>query len=499
MDILSNVMLGLEVALSPAGLLYCFIGVLLGTLIGVIPGVGPLTAISMLIPMTYHMDAASALIMLAGIWYGTAYGGAITAILLNIPGTTFHAVTCLDGYPMAQKGRGGVALFLAAIGSFAGGTIGIILMMLFAPLIAQYALKFGPSEYFALMLLGLVAASVITDGSAVKGLAMVVFGILVGTVGTDIYSGVQRFTFGSLDLTDGVGLVALAMGLFGVTEVIMSVGKIRGASVEKGSLRLRAMLPSRAEMRRIVPTIFRGAGIGSFFGTLPGTGPAIAAFIAYAVEKRSSKTPEDFGTGTAQGIVAPESANNAADQTAFIPTFALGVPGSATMALMLSVLIVHGVTPGPAFMGDHPQLFWGLVMSFWVGNLFLLILNIPLISVWVRFLSMPYNLLFPAVLTFVCVGAYSVSNSSFDIWLVVTFAAIGYFMRLTGLPAAPLLLGFVLGPLMEEHFRRAMLISGGDFRTFIDRPISGTVTAITAILLLWNIFSSIRGRVQARS
>jgi TctA family transporter len=499
MDILANIALGLEVALTPTSLLYCFIGVLVGTFIGVLPGVGPLAAISMLIPITYHIDPASALIMLAGIWYGTAYGGATTSILLNIPGTTANAVTCLDGYPMAQQGRGGVALLLAALASFFGGTFGIILMMLFAPVIAQYALSFGPAEYFSLMLLGLVAASVVTDGSAIKGIAMVVFGIAVGTIGTDIYSGIPRFTFGTLELMEGVGLVALAMGLFGVTEVMFSVGITRSSAVNRDSVRFKAMRLTRDEAKGVAGAAVRGSGIGAFFGTLPGTGPAISAFMAYALEKRISRTPERFGHGAPEGVVSPEAANNSADQTAFIPTLALGVPGSATMALMLSVLMIHGISPGPALMTDHPNIFWGLIMSFWIGNLMLLVLNIPLIGVWVRLLLMPYKLLYPAVLVFICIGTFSVHNTAFDIWLVVFFGVMGFVMRVLAFPAAPLLLGFVLGPLMEEHFRRAMLISGGDFLTFVQRPISGVVVGLTAILLIWTVYTFFRAKARDRS
>lgn len=494
MDMLANIALGLEVALAPTALIYCFVGVLVGTFIGVLPGVGPLAAISMLIPVTYHIAPSSALIMLAGIWYGSAYGGSTTSILLNIPGGTSSAVTCLDGYPMARKGRGGLALLLAAVSSFVGGTVGIILMMLFAPVIASYALSFGPAEYFTIMVLGLVAASVVGDGSALKGIAMVVFGIAIGTVGTDIYTGLPRFTFGQLELMEGIDLVALAMGIFGVTEIMSSVGKVHSSTIDRESVRMKALKLSRDEVRGVVGATARGTGIGSFFGTLPGTGPTIAAFMSYAVEKRVSRTPERFGHGAPEGVVAPEAANNAADQTAFIPTLALGVPGSATMALMLSVLMIHGIAPGPGMMSEHPNVFWGLVMSFWVGNVLLLVLNIPMIGVWVRLLLIPYKILFPAVLVFICVGCYSVSSSAFEVWLVIGFGLLGYAMRILGLPGAPLLLGFVLGPLMEEHFRRAMLISGGDFTTFLSRPISAVVVLVTAALLIWSVASALRRR-----
>lgn len=479
-----NILLGLETAFSMYNLFYCFLGVFLGTLLGVIPGIGVLAAISMLFPMTFHLEPTAALIMLAGIWYGTSYGGNTASILLNVPGSPSNAVTCLDGYPMTLQGRGGIALLMTTVASFCGGSIGIILLMSFAPTISAYALNFSSAEYFSLMLLGLVAASNISGGSVIKGLIMVTFGILFGTVGSDIYTGTRRFDFGILDLADGINLVALAMGLFGVAEVISSIGKVDGSRVDRSSLKLSAMKPTRDDVKRSWMPMVRGSSIGSFFGTLPGTGPSIAAFMAYAVERRVAKQPERFGKGAIEGIMAPESANNAADQTSFIPTLALGIPGSATMALMLGALMIHGIAPGPQLMTDQPSLFWGLVMSFWIGNVLLVILNVPLIGLWVRLLMVPYKLLFPAVLMFICIGTYSVNNSAFDVLLVVLFGAIGYGMRVLGFPAAPMLLGFVLGPMMEEHFRRAMLLSRGDFSTFIDRPISATVLAFTVFVLL---------------
>ncbi|WP_273688536.1 tripartite tricarboxylate transporter permease [Ketogulonicigenium vulgare] len=498
MDMLSNIALGLDTALTWQNLLYCFIGVFLGTLVGVIPGIGHLAAMSMLFPLTFYLDPTTALIMLAGIWYGSSYGGNTASILLNIPGSPANAVTCLDGYPMARQGRGGVALFMTTIASFIGGSIGIILLMMFAPVIASYALQFGSAEYFALMVLGLVAASTISDGSAVKGLAMVTLGIMFGCVGSDIYTGMPRFDFGQLELTDAINLVALAMGIFGVAEIIASVRRIKKGDIDPESVKLRAMKPTREDLKRSWGAMGRGSAIGSFFGTLPGTGPSVAAFMAYAVEKKSSKNPEEFGKGRIEGIMAPESANNAADQTSFIPTLSLGIPGSPTMALMLGALMIHGISPGPSLVAEQPSLFWGLIMSFWIGNLMLLVLNIPLIGVWVRMLMIPYHLLYPAVLMFICIGVYTVSNSAFDVWLVLFFGALGYVMRIFDWPGAPLLLGFVLGPLMEEHFRRAMLMSRGNFGTFIDRPISATVLAITAILLLWTMYSALSGRRKKR-
>lgn len=499
MDIFTSIALGLDTALSWNNLFYCFLGVFLGTLVGVIPGIGVLSAISMLFPITFYLEPTTALIMLAGIWYGTSYGGNTASILLNIPGTPANAVTCLDGYPMARQGRGGVALLMTTVASFVGGSIGIVLLMLFAPTIGRYALSFGSAEYFSLMVLGLVAASTISEGSAAKGLAMVILGIMFGTVGTDIYTATPRFSFGVLELTDAISLIALAMGIFGVAEVIASVRNVHAGDIDRESVRFRAMKPTKDDVRRSWAPMLRGSSIGAFFGTLPGTGPSVAAFMAYAMEKRVAKEPKRFGKGAIEGIMAPESANNSADQTSFIPTLSLGIPGSPTMALMLGALMIHGIAPGPALVTEQPALFWGLIMSFWIGNLLLVILNVPLIGIWVRLLMIPYHLLFPAVLMFICIGTYSVNNSSFEVWLVVLFGFLGYVMRILDFPAAPLLLGFVLGPLMEEHFRRAMLLSRGEFSTFIDRPISATVMAITAILLAWGFWSALQQKKREGS
>ncbi|WP_439570276.1 tripartite tricarboxylate transporter permease [Roseovarius mucosus] len=492
MDILANLGLGLSVALSGTNLLYCFVGVVLGTFLGVIPGVGVLAAISMLFPLTYFLEPTTALIMLAGIWYGTSYGGSTASILLNVPGTPANAVTCLDGYPMAQKGRAAMALFMTTVASFVGGSIGIVLLSAFAPLIAGAALAFGSAEYFALMVLGLIAATGIVGDDPLKGLIMVVVGLLLGLVGTDVFSGTARFTLGYLELRDGIALVALAMGLFGVSEVIASVGRIRPGRFDASTIRIRAMVPTRDEMRRSWMPMLRGSGVGAFFGALPGTGPSLAAFIAYAVEKRAAREPERFGKGAIEGVMAPESANNSADQTSFIPTLALGIPGSPTMALMLGVLIIHGIAPGPGLMTNEPALFWGLIMSFWIGNILLVLLNVPLIGLWVRLLTIPYPLLFPAVLMFICIGTYSVNNSAFDVMVVMVFGALGYLFRLLSFPPAPLLLGFVLGPLLEEHFRRAMLLSRGDPMTFVERPISSVLLGIAALILIWTLFNAIR-------
>ncbi|MCB1396884.1 MAG: tripartite tricarboxylate transporter permease [Rhodobacter sp.] len=492
MSLFDGIVLGLTTALSWINLIYCFVGVLIGTVTGVLPGIGAITAISMLFPLTYHLDTIPALIMLAGIWYGSTFGGAITSILLNMPGTPANAVTCLDGHPMAKEGRPGVALFLAIFGSFSGGCIGIVLIMTLSPGIAEFGLKFSAFEYFALITLGLVAATVISQGSAIKGLAMVMMGIAFGTVGMDVYTGGFRFNFGLLELAEGISLVPLAMGIFGMAELMYTAGRSDARPKIDGKFSMRQMLPERHEFRKLGLPILRGSAIGSFLGALPGAGPAIAAYMAYAVEVRVAKNPERFGKGAPEGIIAPEAANNAADQTAFIPTLTLGIPGSPTMALMLAALLVAGIAPGPSLISDEPELFWGLIMSFWIGSIFLVILNLPLISVWVKLLSVPYPYLAPAILMFLCIGTYSVSNAPFDLWLMFGFGLMGYVMRVLGFPAAPMLLGFVLGPLMEEHFRRAMLIARGDPMVFLERPMSATILGLTALLLVMTAVSTLR-------
>jgi putative tricarboxylic transport membrane protein len=491
MDIFAGLMLGLETALHPTTLLYCFIGVFLGTLIGVLPGIGTLATISLLLPITYHIAPVPALVMLAGVWYGAQYGGSIASILLNLPGTPSSAVVCLDGYPMTQKGRAGVALFVTTIASFVSSMLGILALVLFTPAIAALALQFAPAEYFAMMLLGLVAASTITAGAPAKGLAMVVLGLLLGTVGTDVNSGVSRFDFGFPQMRDGIMLVALAMGLFGIAEVVSSVNRKQGTAVRE-RFTLRSMLPTRRDMNDSALPMLRGTAVGSFFGALPGTGTSIASFMAYALEKRVARDPSRFGTGAIEGITAPEAANNAAAQTAFVPTLALGIPGCATMALMLGALIIHGIQPGPLFISQQPEMFWGLVVSFGIGNILLVILNLPLIGVWVSILRTPYRLLYPAILIFICIGVFSVRNNPFDIYIVAIIGVLGYVVAQFGFSAAPLLLGFVLGPLMEETLRRTLLLSRGDPLVFVERPISAAFLACTAALLLWSIYSSFR-------
>ena len=495
MELLGNLAIGFETAFSFQNLMYCFIGVFLGTFIGVLPGIGALATISMLLPLTFHVPAATSLIMLAGIYYGASYGGSTASILLNLPGTPSAAVACLDGYPMSKQGRAGVALFMTTIASFVGATIGIVIVTLFAPRLSEIGLAFGPADYFAMMLLGLVAAATLTQGSPIKGILMVLVGLCLGMVGTDVQTGQQRFTFGIPELSDGFSLVAMAMGLFGVAEVIGSILRVKDRKVgEAQKITFRSMAPSRDDWKRSWKPMIRGTAVGSFFGALPGTGGTIASFMSYAVEKRVAKEPERFGRGAIEGVAAPESANNAAAQTAFIPTLTLGIPGDAVMALMLGAMIIAGVQPGPRLVTEHPEIFWGLLASFWIGNVLLLVLNIPLIGIWVKMLQIPYRILYPAILMFISIGVFSVNNNVFDIYVVLAFGVMGYLLMLLKFEVAPLLLGFILGPLMEEHLRRAMLLSRGDPAVFLERPISATFIALTAALLIWAAWATLRPR-----
>lgn len=490
-EIAGNLALGFQTALLPVNLAYCFLGVFLGTLIGVLPGIGSLAAVSMLLPVSFYLTPEAAIVLLAGVYYGAEYGGSTAAILLNLPGTPSSAVTALDGNPMAKSGRAGIALFITTIASFAGGTFGIVLLIALAPTLAQMALVFGPAEYFSMMVLGLIGAATITGGAPLKGLAMVLIGLALGTVGTDVNSGTARFTLGALQLYDGISLVALAMGLFGVAEIIDSI-RSGGSHQIRQRVRLRELIPTREDMKQAALPMARGAVIGSAIGILPGAGQTMAAFFAYSFEKIVSRTKQLFGTGHVPGIAAPEAANNAAVQSAFIPTLTLGVPGSATMAIMLGALLIHGVSPGPSLLNLNPHIFWGLVASFWIGNLLLLVLNIPLIGLWVRLLQIPYNLLYPSIICLICIGVYSVNFNVFDVGLVLLFGLIGSFMRETGFDPAPLIVGFVLGPIMEENLRRAMLIGRGDPSIFIDRPISFWLLVVSFLLLAWTIISFLR-------
>lgn len=482
MDILSNLTSGFSLALTPSSLLFCFIGVFMGTMIGVLPGIGALSTISLLLPITYYLEPLQAIVMIAGIYYGSAYGGSTASILLNLPGTPSSVVSCLDGYPMTKKGKAGQALFITTIASFFGAVFGLILLVFLTPAISSVGLMFGPQEYFSIMLLGLVAASSLAISGILKGLCMVAFGLLLGSVGTDVTSGQVRFNFGISMMVEGIGLVVLAMGVFGLAEVISGASR-SGKRPPVQHVSLRSMLPSGEDWRRSMPAMTRGASLGSFLGALPGVGSAIASFMAYALEKKVSRHPEEFGHGAIEGLSGPEAANNAAVQTAFIPTFSLGIPGDPVMALILGALIIHGIQPGPLMLTEQPGLFWGLIASFIIGNLMLLILNLPLISMWVALLRVPQSYLFPTVVIFMIFGVYSVHNNTDDIFLLAITGAVGYLFMILRFEPAPMLLGFILGPMMEEQLRRSMLISRGDATTFVDRPISATILAICVIFL----------------
>lgn len=493
-----NVLLGFSTALSWTNLWYCFFGVSVGMLTGIVPGFSALTAISMLFPLTFYLSPTTALIMLGGIWYGAGYGGRITAILLNIPGEPLHAVMCQDGYPMARQGRAGIALLMTTASAFIGGSIGIGLLMFFGPVVAEFALRFGAAEYFAIMVFGLVVAATISEGSAIKALAMVVFGAMLGCVGTNIYTGVPRFTFGIEDMTKSLSLIGLAMGIYGVTEVIVSVREVATSKFDLSKIKASPSMPSRDDLRRTWGAALRGSGIGAFFGTLPGAGTLVAAFLSYAVEKRIAREPQRFGKGAIEGIVAPEAAGNAAEMTGFIPTLTLGIPSTPSMVLMAGALIIQGITPGPSLMKDHPELFWGTVMSFWIGNVMLVIMNVPLIGIWVKMLQIPYHYLFPSILVFICAGSYVVEFSQFDIWMIVFFGLLGLLMRIGEFPAAPMLLGFVLTPAMEDYLRRAMLLADGNFLSMFQRPIAGTFLALTAALIPLIVWSVVREKRLVR-
>lgn len=482
-----NLALGFSVALSVPGLLYCFLGVFLGTVVGVLPGLGVMATLAILMPITFHLETVHALIMLSGIYYGAAFGGSTASILLNLPGTANTAITCLDGYPMARKGRAGVALFMTAVASFTGSILGLLILALCAPLLSMIALNFGSPEYFTLMLLGLLAAGMLSKGSHLRSTASIFVGLFLGIVGTDISTGVQRFTFGQPELYAGLPLVAVSLGLFGLPEVIANAGRKDNVPLVQGRITIRSMLPNREDVRRSIKPMLRGSGIGAFFGALPGTGSLIAAFASYVVEKKSHRDPSLFGRGAIEGITGPESANNAATQTAFIPTLTLGVPGDAIMAMMLGVMLIHGVAPGPRLITEQPDLFWGLVASFLIGNILLLILNVPLIGLWIRLLKIPYHMLFPAILVFICLGVYSVNYALLDLVLVMMFGVLGYAMSLLRLEPAPLILGLVLGPMMEDNLRRTLMIFRGDIWAILDRPLSVGFLLCTIGIVLWGM------------
>ena len=482
MDLLNNLALGFSTALTFQNLMYCFLGCLLGTLIGILPGLGPIATIAMLLPATYALPPIAALIMLAGIYYGAQYGGSTTAILLNIPGETSSVVTAIDGYQMARRGRAGVALFTAGMGSFFAGCVATFILATFAAPLSQLAFKFGPAEYFSLMVLGLIGAVVLASGSLIKAIGMIILGLLMGLVGTDVNSGVSRYAFDVPELSDGIGFVSIAMGVFGFAEIMMNLEQKEKR--ESFLNKVTTLIPTWSDIKRMVPAILRGTTIGSLLGILPGGGAALAAFGAYSVEKKTSKHSAEFGQGAIEGVAGPESANNAAAQTSFIPLLTLGIPPNAVMALMVGAMTIHNIQPGPQVMTSNPALFWGLIASMWIGNLMLILLNLPLIGMWVQILKIPYRFLYPAILVFCCIGVYTVNNTVFDVYITAAFGIIGYLFFKLGCEPAPLLLGFVLGPMMEENFRRALLLSRGDFTTFITRPLSLGLLVAAALMVV---------------
>ena len=482
MDLFANLALGFDTAFTLQNLLYCLIGCVLGTLIGILPGLGPIATIAMLLPATYALPPIAALIMLAGIYYGSQYGGSTTAILLNIPGETSSVVTAIDGYQMARNGRAGVALFTAGMGSFFAGCVATLVLAAFAAPLSQLAFKFGPAEYFSLMVLGLIGAVVLASGSLVKAIGMIVLGLLMGLIGTDVNSGVSRYAFDIPELSDGIGFVAVAMGVFGFAEIMTNLEK---KGEDEGFLnKMTTMIPTKQDVKRMIPSILRGTAIGSILGILPGGGAALAAFGAYSVEKKSSKYSHEFGKGAIEGVAGPESANNAAAQTSFIPLLTLGIPPNAVMALMVGAMTIHNIQPGPQVMTSNPALFWGLIASMWIGNMMLIILNLPLIGMWVQLLKIPYRFMYPAILVFCCIGVYTVNNTVFDVYVTAAFGLIGYLFYKLGCEPPPLLLGFILGPMMEENFRRALLLSRGDFTTFLTRPLSLGLLIAAALLVV---------------
>jgi TctA family transporter len=497
MDLLGNLALGFGTALTLHNLGYALIGVLIGTLVGVLPGIGPLATLAMLLPFTYGLDPTPALIMLAGIYYGAQYGGSTTAILVNLPGEATSVVTCLDGYQMARRGRAGAALGVAAIGSFVAGTFGVLLIAAFAPPLVELAFRFGPAEYFSLMVLGLVGAVVLASGSLVKAIGMIVLGLLLGLVGTDVNSGVARYSFGIPELTDGIGVVAVAMGLFGFAEIIINLEKKDAREVFTG--KLDRLLPTRHDLKDSAPAIARGTLLGAVLGILPGGGALVSSFASYALEKKVAGRAADpaFGEGNIRGVAGPESANNAGAQTSFIPMLALGLPTTPVMALMVGAMTIHNIQPGPQVMASNPSLFWGLIASMWIGNLMLVILNLPLIGMWVQILRVPYRLLYLMILAFCCIGVYSINNNPFDVYVTCAFGALGYLFQKLRCEPAPLVLGFILGPMMEENLRRALLLARGDATVFFTRPLSAALLLTAALLVVAVALPAIRKSRQA--
>jgi putative tricarboxylic transport membrane protein len=495
MDLLHNLAIGFGVALAPVNLLYCFLGVFIGTLVGVLPGIGPVAAMSLLLPVTFNASPEAGIIMLAGIYYGSMYGGSTTAILVNIPGEAASVVTCLDGHQMARQGRAGPALGIAAIGSFIAGTFAIVGLMLVAPALARFAVKFGPAEYFSLMILGLSILTYLSHGSLLKALVMACLGLVLGLVGLDSISGIPRLTFDRMELVDGVGLVPIVMGLFGVAEILANLEQ--KIAREFVTARIKGLLPSRQDWRESGWPLARGSLIGFLLGILPGGGAVISSFLSYGIEKRLSKTPEKFGKGAIAGVAGPEAANNAAAGGGFIPLMTLGIPPNVVMALLLGAFIVHGLQPGPLLMTQNPGLFWGIVASMYIGNLMLLILNLPLIGLWVQVLKVPYKILFPLILLFCLIGVYSIGNNVFDLYVMIGFGVLGYLMRKFGYEPAPLVLAFVLGPLMENNLRKALILSDGSFAIFVERPISLVCLALALAILISPLLPMLRARRKA--
>jgi putative tricarboxylic transport membrane protein len=490
MDLFANLATGFAVALTPANIGFCFLGALIGTLVGVLPGIAPITTIAILLPFTFSLPPASSLIMLAGIFYGAQYGGSTTAILVNVPGESSAIVTCIDGHQMAKQGRAGPALAIAAVASFVAGTIATIVMATASAPMSWLALKFNAAEYFSLMVLGLTGAVVLAHGSPEKAVAMVLVGLLLGLVGIDVNTGAPRMTMDLAGLGDGIGFVPVAIGLFGIAELAVTLGRPQERHLL--SFKFRNLWPTAQELRACTPAILRGTVLGSVLGVLPGGGAALSSFAAYAVEKKMSRTPERFGRGAIEGVAAPEAANNAGAQTSFIPLLTLGIPGNAIMALMVGAMMIQGIQPGPQVMTAQPQLFWGVIASMWLGNLMLIVLNLPMIGLWVSLLRVPYRLMFPAIVLFCCIGTYSVGNTVFDIWVMLLFGLVGVFFYKTGAEPAPFILGFILGPLMEENFRRAMYLARGNPVTFVERPISALLLLMSAALLVILVLPAVK-------
>ena len=493
MDLINNLMMGFGTAFTPENLLYAFGGAVLGTLIGVLPGLGPVATIAMLLPSIYSLDATPALIMLAGIYYGAQYGGSTTAILINVPGESSSVVTAIDGYQMARQGRAGAALAAAGLGSFFAGCVGTVIIAAFAPPLTELAFKFGPAEYFSLMVLGLIGAVVLASGSLVKAISMILLGLLLGQVNTDVISGTPRFSFDIPELTDGINFVVIAMGIFGFGEIIANLGQ-PAEHREVFTKSVKGLWPTKQDFHDAWPAVVRGTALGSVLGVLPGGGALLASFAAYTLEKKISMTPEKFGKGAIQGVAGPESANNAGAQTSFIPMLTLGIPPNAVMALMVGAMTIKGIQPGPQVMTSNPELFWGLIASMWVGNLMLVILNLPLIGIWIKLLTVPYRFLFPAIVVFCCIGTYTLNNNNFDVFMTAAFAVVGYIFYKLSCEAAPLLLGFILGPMMEENLRRALLLSRGDWGTFLSRPLSAGLLIAAALMVVVVMLPSIKNK-----